>query len=252
MTRLNYKLFMLCISGACNGQTEFMRPDERVQSFKFIIETPLHACDITGECRGSMMQVAESGTIFSVIGLRDDSVIIRIWKTGNRAVDSRYCYEDSLGWIRKYFLIHEDDLAKKAVRRYEKGIRFTAGSVLIPVKLKLHNFDFAKDITLGPVAGAKMRLSHYSSNSISVVTGLGITSVTVKRTEDGAVEDVEVPALTPSLGIVFEFLNVTQAGLFFGWDLISRNDRKNTTGSGKPWLSFGLGLTILTKETEQY
>ena len=250
MTNVSFKIFCcICFYGACLGQSETHEGQGVIRSYKFIIEVPVTSCDITGECNGLGRQVADAGSVFSVVGERGDSLIIRFWKSEiDSAQNQRMCYEDSTCMKKRYFIIHESALKHRAIRRYDRGWQFTAGTVLIPVKLRLNNFDFSKDITLGPVAGAKYMLSNYSNNCISLVAGLGITSVTVTRlNEYDEEENVEVPALTPSLGIVFEFFNATQAGIFFGWDLISDQERENTIHYYKSWISFGLGFSILTK-----
>lgn len=224
----------------------------RIYNYKLVIEAPLYQCNILGACADSVeLQVAEPGSVFTIVGVSDSGkVIVRFWKwKENSALNSALCYADSIGLTRKYFLLSEEDLANKTIPRYDIKPSFTAGTVLIPVKMRLQKFDFSKDLTLGPVAGINFRLSHYKPNFVSVLGGLGITSVTIdEKTTLGAVEEpMDIPALTPSVGFVFEFQNSTQAGIFAGWDFIADNDVMNFIYFGKPWVSFGLGFSILTK-----
>jgi hypothetical protein len=241
----------------CNSYS-FCQPDDystitsKVYNYKLVIEAPLYPCDIVGNVNDSAaLQVAEPGSIFTVVSAKNlDTVIIRFWKwKENKVLNFALCYADSLCSTRKYFLLSALDLKNKTMVRYDTKACFTAGTALVPVKLRMQQFDFSKDLTLGPVAGVKFRLSHYASNYVSVLAGMGITSVTLdERSTDGRVEEsMEVPALTPSLGVVFEFPNATQVGIFCGWDHIADNENLNLVYYGKLWMSFGLGFSIISK-----
>ncbi len=233
-----------------NCQHHDFSPD-KIYNYKVNLEIPLFQCDILGNrIENTPMYVAEPGSIFTVINVTEgDSLIIRFWKwKDNELMNERLCYSDSLNSQRKYFII-ANCLRKNTVPRYGSKVSFTAGNILVPVKMRLSKFDFSKDFTLGPVAGIKMRLSHYSRNCINFLAGLGVTSVTLNgQSTDGRIEeDTDVPALSPSLGAVFDFFSQTQAGLFIGWDFISNNENVNFVYNGKMWISFGLGFSILTK-----
>lgn len=224
----------------------------KIYNYKLVIEAPLYECNILGnQTENIEVQVAEPGAIFTIVGKTDsDKLIVRFWKwKENTALNNILCFTDSTGVKRKYFLLAKADLYNKAIPRYDIKPCFTAGTILIPVKLRLQNFDFSKDLTLGPAAGMNIRLSHYKPNFVSVLGGVGITSVTIDgKTSDSITEDpIDVPALTPSIGFVFEFSNSSQAGIFLGWDFIADNETIKMVYYGKPWIAFGLGFSILTK-----
>jgi hypothetical protein len=251
MTRLQSGIsctIILCQFFA-HGQPEIR--NDKIYHFQVFLEIPLSHCDVLGHtAENKSILIAEPGAIFTVIGKKeDDSLIIRFWKWENNSyLNSIFCFSDSAALERKYFLMAECML-KNANPRYDNKIYFTAGNVLIPVKMRLNKFDFSKDFTLGPVAGIKMRLSHYTRNCINFLFGLGVTSITLNdKSTDGHIEDdTEIPALSPCLGMVFDFFNQTQAGLFVGWDFISNNENVNFIYNGKMWVSFGLGFSILTR-----
>lgn len=233
---------------------EFFGTGPRIFNYKLFIEAAVYECDILGNTNDSTaLQVAEPGSVFTLVGKRDEEgVIIRFWEwKENPTLNHSLCYSDSLCTKRKYFLLSIKDMEDKCISRYTVRSGFTAGTVLIPIKMRLQHFDFSKDFTVGPVAGIKFRVSPYMRNYINVLAGLGITSVTLdKNSTDGKVKKrMEVPALSPSLGVVLEFNSVTQVGIFCGCDYISDNKNRNLIYHGKPWLSFGLGFTILTKES---
>jgi hypothetical protein len=243
-----------CCCAICQSPDNLLTVSEKIYNYKFVIEAPVYACSIIGIVAGdAILQVAEPGAVFTVIGSKGaDSVIIRfwIWKE-NPEKNSELCYADSLCTKRKYFLLALADMKEKTVPRYNRKASFTAGTVLIPVKMRLQKFDFSKDFTIGTTAGVKFRLSNYVRNYINVLAGLGITSVTLdKRSTNGKIKQrTEVPAVSPSLGFVMEFNNTAQAGIFCGCDYISDNENKNLIYHGKLWLSFGLGFTILSQES---
>ncbi len=233
------------------GQPGF--PGERIMHYCIVLEIPVYPCDILGnQGNDTNIIIAMPGAIFTVIGRTgNDSLIVRFrrWKN-NALMNALWCFADSAGLQNKYFLMSAGML-RNAIPRYDKKVSFTAGNILIPIKMRIKKFDFSKDFTLGPVAGIKMRLSHYSRNCINFLVGLGVTSVTInKRSTDGYIEDdTDVPALSPSIGAVFDFFSQTQAGLFVGWDFISNNENVHFIYHGKTWISFGLGFSILTRES---
>jgi hypothetical protein len=237
----------------CTAQTtQLFYDDGKICNYRVIIESPVFTCNILGEIVDSLPQVALPGALFTVIDqLDEEHVIIRFWAwKENTSLNKMLCYADSLGIKRKYFLMSVKNLERKSMARFDKGISFAAGTVLVPFKLRLQHSDFSKDFTLGPSVGIRFRLSHYMKNFVNVMGGMGITSVTISNySVDGEErEDIEVPALTPSLGFVFEFSNATQAGVFIGWDFVSGNQKVHFAYHSKPWISFGLGYTLLSQD----
>jgi len=222
--------------------------------YKLLVEVPLYECTILGDLTDSTLMVAEPGYVFTVVNTTGDAYIIRFWEwKENKALNFRLCFADSLCVKRKYFVVSSPDIGERAALRYSRNPGFTAGTILIPFKLRLQRFDFSKDITLGPAAGVRFRLSHYNPNYVNFLAGMGITSVTLDaHSTDGFLEeDREVPALTPSIGFVFELSNVMQAGMFCGWDYIAHNSEIHFIYHGKTWLSFGLGYSLISVNEEK-
>jgi hypothetical protein len=211
---------------------------------------PLYECTIRGTAIDSILMIGEPGAVFTVVNTTGcDSLIIRFWEwKENKALNMRLCFADSLYSKRKYFTVSKKDIRERVAKRYSHNPGFTAGTILIPFKLRLQKFDFSKDLTLGPAAGVRFRLSHYNPDYVNVMAGMGITSVTIDghSTDGHIVESSEVPALTPSLGFVFEVNNTLQAGVFCGWDYIAHNDEIHFIYNGKTWLSFGLGYSLIS------
>ena len=223
--------------------------------YKLLVEAPIYECTIMGVVSDSTLMVAEPGSVFTVINkTSDDYLIIRFWEwKENKALNYRLCFADSLCSKRKYFLVANRDICDRVMQRYKRNPGFTAGTVLVPFKLRLQKFDFSKDFTLGPAAGMRFRLSNYCPNYVSVVAGMGITSVTLDlhSTVGQTEESSEVPALTPYIGFVFELNNVMQAGMFCGWDYVAHNDDIHFIYHGKTWVSFGLGYSLISLEEDK-
>ncbi len=128
--------------------------------------------------------------------------------------------------IDKYFLIRRYDLDSNCVKVYNTGLKstvFTIGLVTMPLKLRLGaNFDFQGNLSLGSTAGAKIRLSKYSSNFINLLLGTSISTITLDSfNTKGRIAGqpiTNIAVFSPSLGAVFEF-GKAQAGIFYGWDI---------------------------------
>jgi len=219
-------------------------------SYLLLAEVPVYECSITGELIDSTVTVAEAASLFTVVKKASgDSLIIRFheWKE-NKALNARLCFSDSLNSRHRYFLVAESDLAERIREHFERNTSFTAGTVIIPFKLRVQKFDFSKDVTLGPAVAVRFRLSCYKPHFVNVMGGIGITSVTLDMNTTGGnmEESTEVPALTPSLGFVFELNKIVQTGLFCGWDFVGHNDQFHFIYHGKTWISIGLGYSLIS------
>jgi len=246
-------IFLLLLL-ACSDAEAQDTPDEpsvrTLGDYRLKAEIPIYPCHFTGAVDDTDLMVAEPASLFTVVNAAgEDSVIIRFWQwKENDVLNYRLCFADSLCSQRKYFVVARQDLSGRVSERFSRNPGFTAGTVLIPIKLRLQQFDFSKDITLGPAAGIRFRLSHFSPDYCNIIAGLGITSVTLdENSTDGYVEETtEVPALTPSLGFVFELNNAVQAGFFCGWDYVAHNENIHFVYHGKPWISIGFGYSLIT------
>lgn len=132
-----------------------------------------------------------------------------------------------------------------------------SGTTIIPVKIRLNNgFEFTPDVALGPFAGAKMRISHYKPNYLSLgfTTGISIAGISPLNSKQDSMANI-VP-FTIFLGLVAEF-DRAQIGVFIVTDHINGNkyrdgtDQINWDHQGKPWISIGLGYSILSRPTKR-
>lgn len=226
--------------------------------YKLLTEAPIFQCDITGRILSRQIHEAPADAIFTLIAEDPDadSVVIRFWEWEKTSIDKQleYNYTDASKSDLRYFLLSKTYFnSPRVVPRYTMKASFTAGTVVIPVKIRSKPFDFSTDVTLGPTAGVRWGISPYTNtNFFSAMLGFGVTHVTLDSlSTQGAIDQTaDRPALTLSLGGVLEFSNA-QVGFFMGWDRISRNQEEKWIYQGKPWFSIGLGYAIISRNTDQ-
>ena len=242
-------------AGHLNAQTS-SRDTTIGYHYKMIVETPIFLCNIRGTQVSDSLYEAPSNAIFTHIGNKGDSVIIRfwVWKKDQTEAVYAYNYKDSKRRERLYFLMSKSDFQNKTIRRYSRRPSFAIGTAAVPFKIRTSPFNFTNDIGIGPVVGIKFRLSRYNNkNFFNVLLGFGLSSVNLDSLSTNGNVTTNSPitnpaALTLSAGGVFEFSNI-QVGAFIGRDYINRNNKIDWIYQGKTWLSIGLGYTLFSKST---
>ncbi|SFQ48523.1 hypothetical protein SAMN04515668_2496 [Hymenobacter arizonensis] len=243
-------MYGLVLSLPAIAQSGFDDPeDSRPYNFSFTHITRLKPCDTMGKFKNEpYVESPDGGRVFTIAydSPSADSVVIYMWD-----FDATSQSTEAALYNDKYFLMSRNDVANNARRRYSTALAFTAGSTLVPVKVRFRPFDFSKDITLGPAIGWKGRMGHHSKNYFDLLFGFGITSVSLTSASTNGVinDDSDRPALTPSLGVVFE-MDITQFGFFVGQDYVSNRNLNNWQYHGDIWFSAGLGFTILSRSAK--
>jgi hypothetical protein len=153
---------------------------------------------------------------------------------------------------RAIFILKESDFKDRAIPYYRKRMDWSAGFVVLPVKIRNSpTVTYSKDLSLGFSGGVKTRLSSYNPTYLNLMYNIGISSITADSlsTKGRIKQPSDIAALTTAIGLVFE-THAFQFGLFYGWDRLSANDHKRTQWEyhRKPWVSLGIGLQILSKE----
>lgn len=207
-----------------------------------------------------------------IIKTVNDSIRMQTYKSSNRFTYNFTLSEENKGYIEKapkYFLVENDLLEDRARKYWKKGsLQVTAGTIVLPVKLRFNDFQFSQDFSLGAFFGGQWRIHEHKPYFFNFGGTIAISSVLV--TEANTHPDSErelgeggfqnLAAFTLALGMVLEFDRV-QLGVFTGWDWINNNrETLNSPGSvtgeqefdfwnyqGKSWLSLGLGFSILSR-----
>jgi hypothetical protein len=238
-----------------------------------VIPISVTECDIAGTAAGAPAIVADFKSQFYKIDEVGSNVIITFlfyttklneYNIYNATSVLRVAAMPATGKLpalpasqRKYFLMSKTAFEKNCTpvysRKLSKSAKFTSSAITLPVKLRLKDFDFDKNFSLGISGGIKNRISKYSPNYINALIALNIsTSDLDSFSTKGKVAGQpikNVATFSPALGIVFEF-GKAQIGIFSGVDLMSKANRNKFDWiyHGKPWISLGFGISILGKE----
>ena len=151
-----------------------------------------------------------------------------------------------------FFAISAADLLHSAVLRQELSWRpqVTAGTVILPVKMRFAPFDFSRDFALGLTVGPRWRISRYQPHYVNALFAFNANIVTVDSLSTGGRtrRSADLGALGTAFGLVLDF-NGPQVGVFSGVDWLSRRDQvaNDWRYQGRPWLSVGVGFTLFTR-----
>jgi hypothetical protein len=163
---------------------------------------------------------------------------------------------------RLYFAVRKSDLEKLSTVYHVaslKTIQFSLGFITMPVKMRLKNFDFSDQFSIGATAGVKWRISNRNENYLHVLGGVNIGVIDIDSTNSNPVkEDVRkslpaknVAVLSPAGGLVVSFSGA-QIGLFFGVDYLgkSNRDKFNWIYNKKLWMAFGVGFNLFSSDKQ--
>ena len=127
----------------------------------------------------------------------------------------------------------------------------TYGIVVLPIKVRFKpSAEFSKDVTFAGNGGIKFNVVPSADFSISLLVGTGISAVTLDSSNvdvsTGLKESTERPAIAFYGGLVLQW-KALQMGLFTGGDWLANNKVDKWNYHGKPWLGFGIGISIFSK-----
>lgn len=212
--------------------------------FEFIVECPIYKCNILGKVIDTTMYIAPPESKFIVVDLKGDNYIIRftLTQSNQKIISSNF---NSLN----YYIITKAQLDFKAKTYKQTQIDFVVGSIITPIKLRFNPFDFSKDLTIGSSFGIKQSIDVNKQVSFHYIIGFGISTATLDSasTRGKTIKIVDLLAFTPSAGFLLEAGNA-QIGIFLGLDYLSNtnNIKYDWIYQGKPWLSFGIGYSLLS------
>lgn len=214
------------------------------------------------------------GAKFTIVNTVDGGFVIRFWAWGDynsdadiislvgtsEASDTKtnaykvvtFNYDLTSGQpVTRYFKITDSQLrnfAEKLASKWEP----TYGTLILPVKLRFSPSDFTKDLTVSGTGGAKWNFLPSKELSLSFIAGAGISSVTVdsSNTEGNVLEESDRAALTFMGGAVIQW-KALQIGVFCGADWLTRKNEDNWDYHGKPWLGFGIGISLFSSELDR-
>lgn len=177
----------------------------------------------------------------------------------NFSKSSRNAY--SLSWVndnRKYFIIPAALLGTAtAIPVYAKGCKsaqLTISATTLPFKLRIHNFDFAKDLNVGSVIGMNVSTNRIKNNFINYLFNISVSVNDIDKQTARGVPDDQLPAkniaaLTLAGGILWQS-GKAQFGIFYGFDFMSHENwvKYRWVYNKGPWIGIGFGINLFQKE----
>ena len=262
--RLTIAVSLLALALASRAQAQEGTREEKLPTYRFKVSVPVFRCNFEGRPEGrgliehtpvnaqfvyirDLIPSPDTGPAKSVVVLQfldwvDDTLTFRTWN----ALDASKGTEQP---GRKTYCVEKTIFDRTTERTHAWGRSswdLAAGVLLLPIKIRLGDFDFSKDVTIGTVVGPRWRLSPTRSLFFSVLGGAGIAAVTLDSASTGGIvrQSTDRAAVTLAAGAMLE-MNSFQIGLLFGNDRISEPNRKDWIHHGKPWISLGLGYSLL-------
>ena len=161
---------------------------------------------------------------------------------------------DEVEEYRLYFLIKVSDLAKYSTPFYQtwkKNKSFVVGVQAKLLKIRLKEFDFAKDVSLSSTFGLRYRTNSKKDNFLNFVANVGVSlndldaEVAPKLAVGASAKDIG--AFSFGLGVIREYGKI-QVSFMIGKDYLSKSNQNKYDWkyNGKTWISFGVGVGIFT------
>ncbi len=246
-----------------------------IKSYRFDAAVPVQPCSWDGRAvTGQQAENVPTGSRFNVLkevgmggvaGVDGPRVLVQFLKwigKDSTALNDRYYYARSTSVAAAegasksvgYFCVNKNDVETLATRTYATGWAsrtLTSGLLLLPIKVRPAGsgraFDFSRDITLGTVAGPRIRVGPTEPMYVDMLFGAGITATRLDSgSTDGVVRTAtDRAAFTWTVGLMFE-AHSFQIGLHTGADYISNPSQKAWVYQGKPWIAIGLGYNLLS------
>jgi hypothetical protein len=142
-----------------------------------------------------------------------------------------------------YFAVLDSDMENSSYDPEDAKIFFfSGGTVIMPFKLRPQKGEFTKDLSLSGVGNFGWRLTKNSSISALAGAGVGIVTLDSANTEAVVLKSTDRGAITLNIGVIYQFKQM-QIGVTSGLDFLSGR-KDNWYYNGKPWLSFGIGVSI--------
>jgi hypothetical protein len=199
------------------------------------------------------------GTYVTLLKQNTDDVILIInnFNSDETEVVSAFNFDDS---GQKYFKADKKEFESKCVAVYKTFAPILVlGSTLVPVRIRPKPSDFAKDLSIGPSIGMKVRLFRTVPVHANLLYSIGISSISLNQDNTFLAanptqpidENLDVSALTHAAGLVFEFSNI-QFGFFMGWDKLGNSTRNKYSWAHDklPWYSLGFGINLLSNQNK--
>lgn len=176
-----------------------------------------------------------------------DSYIIFFWQwEGDSLSKARFNYETS-GTI-KYFIIPKHQLDIVSARIY-RVFSASVGALTFPFKYRPQNGKFEPTFGIGVSGGVTVNPWRFNEHTFSLLAGIAASSARVDEHSTDPAANITEPSERTSVTISLNFLyqwERLQIGISGGIDNILDNNVLNWKYQGRPWLSFGVGVSLFS------
>lgn len=160
----------------------------------------------------------------------------------------------------KQFIIDPTDLNSKCVLYHGRARSFVWGAVTLPLKIRFGNgsdrlFNTEESLNLGLSAGYKWQIPgvHVAAmNWIAFATFGNVTvdSASLNPDENGKPTPPPSSSIAPAVsfgsGLVFQYENSFQIGVFLGFDNATSVLGRSWKFQGHPWIGIGFGVALFS------
>lgn len=162
------------------------------------------------------------------------------------------------GEYQRYFKVSTKVFLEASQNELRHGLGFTAGVLNFPFKFRIQRgqTDFSGSFNVGTAMGLTMPYRDWRATKHMLLLGVSFTqvdldSVAVSANHELLLNTNDFSALSMSIGYMIQN-NSIQAGVFLGWDHLSRTNQSTFDWSyhGRPWVSFAIGIAIFSTESE--
>lgn len=186
---------------------------------------------------------------FTIVGEEGEYYKIYFWNWDKDKEQNKYNklnYNTSKG-EQRYFLIKKhtiDVLSTKIYNRFSPAW----GTFVYPFKWRLKDSQFEPTFSMSLAGGVKWNPWYTNRHVFSLLVGVGPSSVSLTKynaTKNNIpIEDnISAAAVTFSLNLMYQY-EFVQFGLSYGVDNIFDSNLYSWNNQGKPWLSFGVGISV--------
>lgn len=184
---------------------------------------------------------------FTIVGEEGEYYKIYFWDWDKDSEDyNRYNF-NNVTKSQIYFLIEKKLIDVSSVKIYNR-IAPAWGTFVYPFKWRPNDGTFEPTFALAIAGGAKLNPWWTNKHVFSLLVGVGPSSVSLDKYNTTILEKpldnkISVAAVTFSLNLMYQF-DFVQFGVSGGVDNIFDSNIYNWKNQGKPWLTFGVGISI--------
>ncbi|MGE8554848.1 MAG: hypothetical protein ACN6OB_13090 [Chryseobacterium jejuense] len=216
--------------------------------------TDLHQYEASSISKKSASTISVYGNSkFTIVGEEGEYYKIYFWDWEKDSPDyNKYNFNTTTD-AQRYFLIEKKLIDVSSVKIYNR-IAPAWGTFVYPFKWRPNDGTFEPTFALAIAGGIKFNPWRINKHVFSALLGVGPSSVSLDKYNTTVLDKpldnkISVAAVTFSLNLMYQY-EFVQFGVSAGIDNIFDSNIYNWKNQGKPWLTFGVGISIF-KDNEK-